>query len=122
MPTLESAQPPRPSILAGPPLGLAIAAIAILSVLAAATPLSMNLFHQSRAHQTQQSTRINLNAASAAELQLIPSIGPKRAEDIVAYRDRIAGFRHPSQLQRISGIGPRTAETILRYAEIPDTP
>jgi competence protein ComEA len=56
---------------------------------------------------------VNLNLASAAELRALPGIGAKRAESIVALRQRLGHFRAPSDLLRIKGIGPRTLERLL---------
>ena len=55
---------------------------------------------------------VDLNAASAAELMLLPGIGEKRAAEIVAYRERVGGFRAVSQLARIDGIGSRTVRRL----------
>lgn len=55
--------------------------------------------------------RINPNAASAAELQLLPGIGPKLSAAIVAYRRQVAdppAFRTPDDLARVKRIGPVT--------------
>lgn len=53
---------------------------------------------------------INPNHASAIELQLLPRIGPKRAADIIEYRESVSGhaFQQPSDLTAIRGIGPVT--------------
>ena len=58
--------------------------------------------------------RIEPNTASAAELQLLPRIGPALAEAIVSYRREVAApaFRTPDDLARVRGIGPRTVERI----------
>jgi competence protein ComEA len=47
-----------------------------------------------------------LNAASATELVRLPGIGQKRAEAIVALRDKLGGrFRRVQDLMRVRGIG-----------------
>lgn len=48
--------------------------------------------------------RLNLNLASASELMSLPGIGEKRANDIVAYRDKNGAFVSVEQLTEISGI------------------
>lgn len=63
-------------------------------------------------------SRLDLNTATAAELALIPGIGPAIAERIVAYRARFGGFRSMGQLQRVRGVGPRTAATIAEYVKL----
>lgn len=63
-------------------------------------------------------TRIDLNAATQAELETLPSIGPARAEGILKLRERLGGFRRVSQLERVHGIGPKTVEDVSPYVMI----
>lgn len=49
---------------------------------------------------------IDVNRASAAELEQLPGIGPALAGRIVALRDSIGGFRSTEQLEDVRGIGP----------------
>jgi competence protein ComEA len=56
-----------------------------------------------------------LNRADAAELQRLPGVGVKRAEAILALRQRLGRFRRPSDLLRVKGIGPRTLERMLPH-------
>jgi competence protein ComEA len=51
------------------------------------------------------SVPIDLNSASAAELESLPGIGPSRALAILAFREHHGGFQSVSQLLRIKGIG-----------------
>ena len=51
---------------------------------------------------------LDLNAASTAELEELPGIGPARALAIVAYRDGNGGFGRVEDLLRVDGIGPGT--------------
>lgn len=50
---------------------------------------------------------INLNTATAADLEGLSGIGPKRAADIVAYRDAHGGFKTVEELKEVSGIGEK---------------
>lgn len=47
---------------------------------------------------------ININTASAAELEKLPHIGAKTAQAIVEYREKFGGFRKPEHLLLIQGI------------------
>ena len=58
---------------------------------------------------------IDVNAASTAELESIPGIGPTRAAAIVADRDRLGPFADVDALERVKGIGPATLESIRPY-------
>ena len=49
---------------------------------------------------------LDLKSATAAELVRLPGIGPSRARDIVAYRERHGSFSRVADLDRIPGIGP----------------
>ncbi|WP_288533752.1 helix-hairpin-helix domain-containing protein [uncultured Ruminococcus sp.] len=62
---------------------------------------------------------LELNAASAAELEQLPHIGAVLAERITAYRDQIGGFSNREQLLEVDGIGEATLYEIydLLYLE-----
>jgi competence ComEA-like helix-hairpin-helix protein len=49
---------------------------------------------------------LDLNSASAGELERLPGIGPALAARIVAVRDSIGRFGSVSELERVRGIGP----------------
>lgn len=51
---------------------------------------------------------LDLNRATAAELQALPGIGPALAERIVSYRVRQGGLKKPEALMEVAGIGPKT--------------
>jgi competence protein ComEA len=55
---------------------------------------------------------INLNRATAQELEALPGIGPKLAADIVAFRQE-QPFASIEDLQLVSGIGPKRLEAVL---------
>ena len=52
--------------------------------------------------------RLDLNRASAEELENLPGIGPKTAERIIADRAKRGRFRAVKDLGRVKGIGPKT--------------
>jgi competence ComEA-like helix-hairpin-helix protein len=49
--------------------------------------------------------RVDLNTATAAELMRLPGVGRKRAEAIVASRDK-RPFRRPEEVTRVKGCSP----------------
>ena len=62
------------------------------------------------------SRRININAATEEELQLLPGIGPARARAIIEDRRENGVFRSIDELDRVDGIGPVTVEGLRRFA------
>lgn len=55
---------------------------------------------------------IDINSASAAELDALPGIGPAIAERIVAYRDESGPFESVEALQDVKGVGAALFEQI----------
>lgn len=55
---------------------------------------------------------LDLNRASAAELEELPGIGPTRAAAIVEYRERHGPFAVPGDLRGVSGIGEATFQNL----------
>lgn len=60
---------------------------------------------------------LDLNTATAAQLEELPGIGPVRAADIVRYRSAHP-FQSVDELTNISGIGPKTLEKIRPHATV----
>jgi len=59
---------------------------------------------------------IDLNAATRADLELLPGVGPRLAERIVAARAQRGAFTSLADLQAVSGIGPAKLERIATAA------
>jgi competence protein ComEA len=55
---------------------------------------------------------LDLNQASAAELEKLPGVGPALAGRIVEYRTRQGAFAAVDSLAGVRGIGPRTLERL----------
>jgi competence protein ComEA len=56
--------------------------------------------------------RVDLNRATLAELQQLPGVGPKRAEQIEAYRRTHGPFRSVEELRKVPGFGPAALERL----------
>ena len=50
-------------------------------------------------------TLVNVNTASAEELETLTGVGPVLAEAIVSYRDEHGAFKTPEELMNVKGIG-----------------
>lgn len=61
---------------------------------------------------------INLNRASAAELQGLPGVGPVLAERIVADREAQGPYASVDDLDRVSGIGPAILANLRSRATV----
>jgi len=68
--------------------------------------------------------RINPNEASVASLARLPRIGPTRAREIVAFRNRLheRTFQEIDDLGQVNGIGPATIETIRPWLRFDPPP
>ena len=55
---------------------------------------------------------LDLNTATAEELQALPGIGPIRAQNIVDYRAQNGPFQSPEELAAVEDIGPGTLDTV----------
>ncbi|GAO99710.1 helix-hairpin-helix domain-containing protein [Fructobacillus ficulneus] len=51
--------------------------------------------------------KVNLNTATAKDLEALDGIGPKKAEQIVAFREKQGPFQSVDGLKEVGGIGPK---------------
>ena len=82
-------------------------AFAVLLVLIVFWTMSVWYFRASRhpaESELPDALIVNLNDATQAELNLLPGVGEKLANDILKYRDELGGFDSIDQLMNIRGI------------------
>ena len=60
---------------------------------------------------------LNINTASAAELQTLPNIGESIAQRIVNYRTQHGNFANIDALQNVRGIGAKTLEKLKPFVD-----
>ncbi|HEY3351326.1 MAG TPA: helix-hairpin-helix domain-containing protein [Thermoanaerobaculia bacterium] len=60
-------------------------------------------------------TKININTASAEELDKLPEIGPVKAQAIVDYRKENGPFKSPEDIEKVKGIKEGTFAKIKDY-------
>lgn len=58
---------------------------------------------------------LDLNDTTQDALESLPGIGPTKASDILAYRDKVGRFSSVEELLNVPGIGQVTLETIRDY-------
>jgi len=56
--------------------------------------------------------RVILNLATVADLRTLPGIGQKRADAILALRDKLKRFRRIQELRRVRGIGAKSLQKL----------
>ena len=76
------------------------------------TLLMVVLFVLSVAGQAlaEETKKININTASAEELENLKQIGPNYAARIIEYREKNGPFEKPEDIINVKGIGPKTFE------------
>jgi len=74
--------------------------------------LAVVLFFAAVAPLSVLAASVNINSATAAELEALPGIGPSKAEAIVKDRDANGPFATVEDLSRVSGIGAKTLENL----------
>jgi len=65
--------------------------------------------------ETQLSGVVNINTATAGELELLPGIGAVRAQAIVDYRKEHGAFEKVEDLVGVKGIGVTALERLRPY-------
>ncbi|SRR5258708_26751484 len=61
---------------------------------------------------------VNLNTATALELQQVPGIGPATADKILQMRKSYGAFKSVDDLRAIKGIGPKRMEKMRKYITV----
>jgi competence protein ComEA len=61
---------------------------------------------------------VNINTADAAQLALLPRVGEKAAERIIAYRTEHGPFKKTSELMQVKGIGAKTFENLQSHITV----
>jgi len=75
--------------------------------------------HQVRPPPGNAPAALDLNSASAEELQTLPGIGPAKARAIVAYREAHGPFANVEGLLAVPGIGPSLKAKVAAALGVP---
>jgi competence protein ComEA len=93
--------PPRPSTGSG-----------------ASTPSPTDGLATTRPAKKEITGKLNLNTATEEQLMMLPTVGPSKAERIVAWRKRNGGFKRTADLRRVKGFGYRTFKRLEPFLDI----
>ena len=67
---------------------------------------------------SSSSPQVDLNTATATQLDSLPGVGPVTAERILAWRTQHGRFRRVEELQEVEGIGPKTYADIAPHVRV----
>jgi competence ComEA-like helix-hairpin-helix protein len=62
--------------------------------------------------------KLNLNTANEEQLMLLPTVGPSKAERIIAWRAKNGGFKRTADLRRVKGFGYKTFKKLEAFLDI----
>ncbi len=80
--------------------------------------LAVLLFCLAFSPLTVLAAQVNLNTASASELEALPGIGATKAAAIVSDRETNGPFASVDDLARVSGVGDKTVEQLRGSASV----
>ncbi|MBL8951156.1 MAG: helix-hairpin-helix domain-containing protein [Myxococcaceae bacterium] len=90
-----------------------LAALAVSAVLMGAAPAEAAPRKSSKVMQGV----LNLNTATAAQLDQLPGVGPKAADRIIAHRSKTP-FTRPEELVKVKGFGKKKLEKLKAHLAV----
>ncbi len=85
-----------------------MAFVAVVAVLVCGSQLAQAQKAAPPAAQAARVEPVNLNTASAAQLETLPGIGPKTAGLIIEYRQKNGGFKKVEDVMNVRGVGEKS--------------
>ena len=93
-------------------IGITVLTLTANQCLAQAKPAAEITKASAAAHSVQ---KININKATAEQLQAIPGLGQKKAQAVLDYIAEHGSITEASQLTKVKGIGEKLAAKIAPY-------
>jgi competence ComEA-like helix-hairpin-helix protein len=89
--------------------------IAILFVFALVSGCSSRVAYEQHASADSIQNAININTATADELDRLPHVGRKTAEKVIQFREQNGPFRRVEHIMQIRGISEKRFAEIRQY-------
>ena len=74
--------------------------------------------HAAKKSGKELAGKLNLNTATEEQLMRLPTVGPAKAERIVAWRKKNGGFKRTADLRRVKGFGYKTFKRLEPFLDI----
>ena len=102
------------------------AAVVIAGLIAAGAVIAMPSFAAAAAKEEAQGggskagagEKVNINTASAEQLQTLPGVGPALAQRILDYRKENGSFKKAEELMNVKGIGEKSYEKLKDHITV----
>ena len=97
---------------------LVVGLLAVVQLSFPALAMNARSSSQKTVRKPLPSEVIDINRASAEDLQKLPGIGPELARRIIEYRQRSGPFKRVEDLMVVRGIGPKKWKGIRPYVRV----
>ena len=71
-----------------------------------------------KAPKKELSGKLNLNTATEAQLQMLPGVGPAKAERVVTWRKKNGGFKRVADLRKVKGFGYKSLKKLEAFLDV----
>jgi competence protein ComEA len=99
-------------------LFLSLLTAALVLILTPMTAFADESAEASEGSRSSGAGVVNINTADAEQLALLPRIGPKAAERIIAYRKENGPFKKTTDLMQVKGVGDKMFEILSPYLAV----
>ncbi|MBX7097970.1 MAG: helix-hairpin-helix domain-containing protein [Myxococcaceae bacterium] len=89
----------------------------VLALAVGALSLGGEAYAAKKPSAKQVTGQVNLNQASAQQLDLLPGVGEKAAKRIIEYRQKTP-FGRPEEIVRVKGFGKKKFEKLKAYLRV----